>query len=98
MAARPGDAHDAPNPARTLNVSERTLHHQLQEEGISLQRIKHAVRLERAAEMLSRGQLPLKQVALSVGFTSEKTFSRAFRAWTGRSPGAHRSESVALDR
>jgi AraC-like DNA-binding protein len=29
----------------------------------------------------------VKQVALAVGFADEKSFSRAFKEWTGHSPG-----------
>ncbi|RYF63016.1 MAG: AraC family transcriptional regulator, partial [Comamonadaceae bacterium] len=31
-----------------------------------------------------------KQIALAVGFRNEKSFSRAFRQWTGMAPGAWR--------
>ncbi|PKO78764.1 MAG: AraC family transcriptional regulator, partial [Betaproteobacteria bacterium HGW-Betaproteobacteria-13] len=33
---------------------------------------------------------PVKQVAAAVGFDSEKSFSRAFREWTGVAPGQFR--------
>jgi len=37
-----------------------------------------------------RTQRPIKQVAQAVGFVNEKSFIRAFKAWTGRSPGEWR--------
>jgi AraC-like DNA-binding protein len=37
-------------------------------------------------DLLCRSDKPLKAVALEVGFADEKSFARAFRAWTGRSP------------
>ena len=35
---------------------------------------------------------PIKQIALAVGFRNEKSFSRAFRAWAGVTPGAYRRQ------
>ncbi len=90
MAARPDDAHTAASLAAALNVSTRTLHRQLRDEGTSLQELKDAVRFERAAQLLRQGRQPVKQVALAVGFASEKTFARAFGAWAGRTPSAYR--------
>ena len=86
MTARPSDQHTAAALASALNVSVRTLHRQLEEEGTSLQALKDAVRREQAIEQLCRTTQPIKQIALSIGFASEKTFARAFRHWTGESP------------
>ena len=76
--------------ARTLHVSERTLHRQLAEEGAALQALKDAVRRDLAVDALTRTSRAVKQVALAVGFRNEKSFSRAFRGWTGQSPAAYR--------
>ena len=76
--------------AGALNVSVRTLHRQLQDEGASLQAIKDEVRLGRAADQLRRTKRSVKQIALEVGFANEKSFSRAFRQWAGSSPVAFR--------
>lgn len=76
--------------AHALNLSARSLHRQLKEEGTSLQSLKDEVRRERALELLQRGRQPLKQVAAAVGFLNEKSFIRAFKAWTGQTPAALR--------
>ncbi|RYF34358.1 MAG: AraC family transcriptional regulator [Comamonadaceae bacterium] len=83
--------------AALLNVSSRTLHRQLKDEGASLQALKDEVRREQAMQQLQRTAKPIKQVALAVGFRNEKSFSRAFRAWTGESPGAFRQRFGATD-
>jgi AraC-like DNA-binding protein len=80
--------------AHALHVSTRTLHRQLKDEGASLQTLKDAVRREQAIELLTRTTRPLKQIALAAGFRNEKSFSRAFRAWTGASPGAVRRRGI----
>ncbi len=76
--------------AGLLHVSSRTLHRQLQAEGLSLQGLKDEVRHRQAVEHLRRSTRSIKQIALSVGFRNEKSFARAFRQWTGMAPGAFR--------
>jgi AraC-like DNA-binding protein len=93
MTARPGDGHTAHAVAGALNLSVRTLHRQLEDEGVSLQALKDAVRREQAIDKLCRTTLPIKQVALATGFASEKTFARAFRQWTGESPSEYRRKA-----
>ena len=90
LAAQPAQAHGAEGLAALLNTSPRTLHRQLKEEGASLQQLKDEVRSERAKDLLYRSDRPVKQVAAAVGFLNEKSFTRAFRQWTGVSPGEFR--------
>jgi AraC-like DNA-binding protein len=90
VGEHPEEPHDAGAVARQLHVSVRTLHRHLGREGASLQALKDEVRRERAIELLSRTERPVKAVARAVGYADEKAFSRAFKEWTGRSPGAYR--------
>lgn len=82
--------HNAQSLAAALNTSPRSLHRQLQEEGASLQQLKDEVRFERAKDLLLRTSKPIKQVAAASGFRNEKSFSRAFREWTGATPATFR--------
>ncbi|TXI85988.1 MAG: AraC family transcriptional regulator, partial [Cupriavidus sp.] len=93
MVANPCEHRHAPSLATALNVSVRTLHRQLEEEGTSLQALKDTVRRKLACEQLGRTAQSIKQIARSVGFASEKTFTRAFRQWTGVSPGEYRQKA-----
>lgn len=90
LRADPAEMRDADAVARSLHVSTRTLHRHLREEGASLQSLKDEARRERAIELLSRTERPVKQVARAVGFASEKSFARALKDWTGRSPRQYR--------
>jgi AraC-like DNA-binding protein len=90
LRTHPEQAGNADALAARLHVSSRTLHRQLKDEGTSLQSIKDTVRREHATLQLQRTDKPIKQIALAVGFRNEKSFSRAFREWTGQSPGAFR--------
>jgi AraC-like DNA-binding protein len=86
FAADPAALHDAEAVARHLHVSTRSLYRHLRQEGASLQELKDQARRERAIELLCRTGRPIKQVARSVGFASEKSFARAFKEWSGESP------------
>ncbi|MDB5965700.1 MAG: AraC family transcriptional regulator [Polaromonas sp.] len=90
LANTAGLIHNAETLAAALNISARSLHRQLKEEGASLQQLKDEVRFERAKDMLLRTSRPIKQVAAASGFRGEKSFMRAFRVWAGTSPGAFR--------
>ena len=96
LAAHPAQTHSADTLAALLNVSPRTLHRQLKEEGASLQALKDEVRRARALELLLRTHRPIKQVAEAAGFQNEKSFMRAFRSWTGQSPAQFRRSGPHL--
>ncbi len=96
LAEHPALTHSAEALATLLNVSPRTLHRQLKEEGASLLALKNEVRQARALALLLRTVRPIKQVAEAAGFQNEKSFIRAFKAWTGRSPAEFRRQSTPL--
>jgi AraC-like DNA-binding protein len=90
LASHAQQTHSAEGLATLLHVSPRTLHRQLKEEGSTLQGLKDEVRKARAVDLLNRTDRPVKQVAEAAGFQNEKSFIRAFKGWTGRSPGDFR--------
>lgn len=90
LLAEPHQTHNAQDLAAALNTSARTLHRQLKEEGTTLQALKDGVRREVAMALLQRSSRPVKQVAEASGFQNEKSFIRAFRGWTGVTPGEWR--------
>jgi AraC-like DNA-binding protein len=92
LAQHPEHGRNAEDLAATLNMSARTLHRQLKEEGASLQTLKDTVRRDVAMSQLQRTQRPLKQIAEAAGFQNEKSFIRAFKGWTGTSPEAFRQQ------
>ena len=92
LAEHPEHSRNAEDLAAWLNLSPRSLHRQLQEEGASLQQLKDSVRQKKACDLLLRTHKPLKQIAADVGFASEKSFIRAFRQWTGSPPETFRQQ------
>lgn len=83
--------------ASELNISTRSLHRHLQAEQTSLRELKEKVRRDIVLEALARTRKPIKSVARAAGFINEKSFSRAFRKWTGQSPSAYRNRSTGFD-
>ena len=47
-------------------------------------------RMHQAAGRLGEGRITLAQVAASVGYRSDVSFSKAFKRWAGRSPAEYR--------
>ena len=77
--------------AEAFHISIRTLHRQLQKEGASLRNLQEKARMDRALQALAFSAQPIKRVAFAAGFENEKSFSRAFRRWTGETPSACRT-------
>ncbi len=76
--------------ARALHSSVRSLSRKLREEGSSFQAIKDELRRDVAIQLLTKTDKPLAVIGADLGFDSPATFHRAFKAWTGSTPGAYR--------
>jgi len=75
--------------ASNFNVSSRSLQRKLQEEGIAFQEIADNVRKSLAEHYLRSGSYQLKEISAILGYNELSAFSRAFKRWTGKSPGAY---------
>jgi AraC family transcriptional regulator len=58
--------------------------------GVPPHRYVSEQRLKNAMALLAAGKLPLSEIALSSRFSSQASFSRAFRGATGMTPGEYR--------
>ena len=76
--------------AESLKVSERTLRRRLREEGTSHQELLDALRRDLALRYLDENALSIDEVAYQLGFSQSSAFRRAFKRWTGQTPGQHR--------
>jgi AraC-like DNA-binding protein len=76
--------------AAELHTSPQTLRRRLKQENTSFQEIKDLLRRDMAIYYLGRQDLPINDIASKVGFTEPSTFHRAFKKWTGVTPGAYR--------
>ena len=82
---------DLENVARKLNMSPQTLRRHLHEEGASFQELKDQQRRDLAIYHLGRDELSLQDIAEQLGFSEPSAFHRAFKKWTGLTPGAYRA-------
>ncbi|MGE7388675.1 AraC family transcriptional regulator [Streptomyces sp. NPDC004126] len=79
--------------AGRLAVSPATLRRRLRQEGTSFQQLKDDVRRDAAIAGLAEGGEPIAELAARLGFSEDTAFHRAFRRWTGTTPGAYRIAS-----
>lgn len=76
--------------ARRMGMSRRSLQRQLQAHDSSVKELLEEAREATAKELLAEGELPMLEVALVLGYSTEAALRRAFRRWTGESPGRWR--------
>jgi AraC-like DNA-binding protein len=79
--------------ARRLDTSSRTLQRRLMASGTSWRELLESLRREAASAWLQDPALSVDDVAVLLGYAEASTFHRAFRRWTGQSPGAWRQKT-----
>lgn len=82
--------------ARELHTTCATLRRRLHEEGESYQSIKDQLRRDVAITYLSHSERSVMDIALELGFAEPSAFHRAFKKWTGASPGEYRRSLAPL--
>jgi AraC-like DNA-binding protein len=78
---------DAPHVARQLGLHERTLNRRLRQAGTSFRQELQGVRYQVAQELLVNTRLSLSRIAAALNYSDTSAFVRAFRQWSGMSPG-----------
>lgn len=73
-----------------LKITPRTLQRRLEEAGMNFRLMVDDVRRLQALLYLRDTQMPLAELASALGFSDHASFNRAFKRWTGSSPGAFR--------
>jgi AraC-like DNA-binding protein len=76
--------------ARAMSLSERSLQRRLAAAGQSYSTIASAAAAATATRFLEQQQLSIKQTAHEMGFSDPSSFHRAFKRWTGKTPGKSR--------
>jgi AraC-like DNA-binding protein len=80
--------------ARERHVDPRTLRRQLIGEGTSFSAVWNETREVLATELLTTGAMTVEDVAMRMGFADASSFTRAYKRWTCRTPGAARTGPV----
>jgi AraC-like DNA-binding protein len=91
----PGLVPDFEHLADEMSMTPATMRRRLHEEGESYQSIKDQLRRDLAISYLSHSKRSVMDIALELGFSERSAFHRAFRKWTGASPGEFRRTSQA---
>lgn len=81
--------------ACALHMSPSTLQRRLTREQTSFQKLKDGARRDIAIARLCSSKVAIDALAEEIGFTDETAFRRAFKNWTGRTPGRYRVAHMA---
>jgi AraC-like DNA-binding protein len=76
--------------ANTVFMSKRTLQRELARQGTTFTQSLDEVRRQLAERYIANQALPLTEISYLLGFSGVTAFSRAFKRWTGSSPGHYR--------
>lgn len=80
--------------AKQLAVSGRTLQRQLSEDSTSFTDVLNATRQQLAMHYLRKPTMAQGEIAYLLGFQDTNSFNRAFKDWTGTTPGTYRHQAV----
>lgn len=80
--------------AARLEVHPQTLRRRLETEGTTLKNIKNQLRRDTALYYLGKEDLSIEEIAYRAGFSESSAFIRAFKDWTGTTPGTYRKDHL----
>lgn len=78
--------------AKHLHMSVRSLGRKLQTANITFTQLFDGIRSEKAIHLIRQGYLSQGEIAYRLGFIDSSSFCRAFRRWTGLSPGQYQEK------
>ena len=80
--------------ALNLNMSAQTLRRRLKVEGTSYPAIKDEIRRDLAIDYLLMSNRNINYISTALGFSEPRSFTRAFKQWTGVSPSKYSRSKV----
>ncbi len=87
----PAGNADLDHVAKMLATSTRTLRRRLEDAGTTFDALLTRTRRELADRYLNDPRISLGEAALLLGFAEQTSFQRAYRRWTGQTPGTYRT-------
>lgn len=76
--------------ASELHMTPRNMHRKLQKEETSFKQLLTEVRRDLALQYIQDRSKTLTEISFMLGFSEASSFSRAFKAWTGKPPSEAR--------
>jgi AraC-like DNA-binding protein len=83
--------------AAQLNMSRRTLHNRLRNDGTSFRKLLTELRKDLVHRYVGDDSYSITEIAFLLGYADTSSFSRAFKAWFGESPTEYRRSLKGLD-
>ena len=87
ITENPGRDSTLERVAHRLGMSPRNLRRHLSLANRSFSDIRNEVRQRFATKYLTETQMPLDTIAERLGYSDQASFSKAYRTWTGQTPG-----------
>ena len=81
--------------AGKLAMSKRSLQRRLHGESSNYQAILNETRKGLAIHYLKRSEMPPGEISFLLGFQDSNSFLRAFKTWTGATPGEYRVRGIS---
>lgn len=93
IMSQPGRPCTTENIARRLDISPRTLRQHLASAGTSFRELRNEIRESFATLYLKDTNVPLESISEKLGFSDQAGFTKAYRSWTGTTPGDVRRQA-----
>src|SRR5690606_20933898 len=84
--------------AEKLGSTPRTLSRYLRAAGHSFSEMRNSVRCQHAQRYLRESGVPIIDIAERLGYSDQASFSKAFRSWTGQTPGDYRRSQQTTEK
>ena len=97
IRSREGVIPSLEQTADYLSISPRTLRRQLQELDITYRTLVNRERKRLAMHYLRNSRLTVEEIAERLDYNDPSNFGRAFRKWTGHSPGYYRQATDEVE-
>jgi len=83
---------DIEGAAQLAGLSVQGLQRRLRDKGFTYRDLVEMARRERAIRLLVESELPITEIAFSLGYENHESFTRAFRRWLGCAPSDYRRQ------